>query len=270
LAGTLNLHNSLWRQGAVLPRELLDPGTLPSDLDPTAKLVIISHDCDIVHPSYEGEPFVELFLAYPVQTSESLKRKGKNPRRLQFLAIANGSPQWYEINVHDKLRVSRKLLEGKTPDSSCDISKAAVKDIARWAGKRYNRPAFPTEFDRRLSAVGKKKFEQAIRKYGDDVSWVFIAFLSASGELPESEPYQIVVRVVAPQDAVSDASRSQVLSKLVSELWELLGRCEGIDVQEIKLDGEAEFTLEDWKNSTVWDYEFISEEESGHAYLAGS
>ena len=270
MAGTSNLHNSLWRQGVVLPRESLVTGTLPSDLDPAAKLVIVSHDCDIVHPSYEGEPYVEFFVAHPVSKSESLKRKGKNPRRLQFLATVNGSPPWYEINVHEKFRASRELLEGKAPDTSCEIPKAVVRDIARWAGKRYNRPSFPTEFDRRISAVGKKKFELTIQKYGDDVSWIFIAFLSATGELPKNEPYHIILRIVAPQEALSDEPRTELLSRLVGELWELFGRCDGIDVEEIKLDGEADFTLEDYRNSTIWDYEFISEDESGHPYLAGS
>jgi len=40
----------------------------------------------------------------------------------------------------------------------------------------------------RRGAVGKKKFEQTIRKYVDDVSWIFIAFLSASGELRKANP----------------------------------------------------------------------------------
>jgi len=40
----------------------------------------------------------------------------------------------------------------------------------------------------RRGSVGKKKFEQTIRKYVDDVSWIFIAFLSASGELRKANP----------------------------------------------------------------------------------
>lgn len=267
--GTSNLHNSLWRQGTILPRELVQPGTLPSDLDPAAKLVIISHDCDIVHPSYDGEPYVEFFVAHPAAKSDNRKRKGKNPRRLQFRAVNNGLEQLYEINVHDKYRISRRLLEGNTPDSLCTIAKSESDMIARWAGKRYSRPAFPSEFDRCLSAMGKEKFERAIAKYGDDISGIFISFLSSTGELPTTEPYSIIVRVVAPLEALQDDSREQALVRFAAELNVLFAGCTGVQVEELKLESEAEFTLEDFKHSIVWDYEFISDEETEHSYLAG-
>lgn len=270
MAGISNLHNSLWRQGTILARELLAPGILPSDLDPAAKLVIVSHDCDIVHPSYEGEPYVEFFVARPADKSDSRKRRGKNPRRLQFLATNSGAERLYEINVHEKYRVSRKFLEGGAPDIACTISKSEAAIIARWAGKRYNRPSFPSEFDRRLNAMGKEKFARAMEKYGADVSGIFISFLSQSGGLTEGEPYSIIVRVVAPRAACEDDGRERVLLKFVAELQILFGGCSGIHVEDLRLDSEADFTLEDWKHSTLWDYEFISNADSQHAYLAGS
>lgn len=270
MAGISNLYNSLWRQGTVLDRNLVDPAILPSDLDPGAKMVVISHDCDIVHRSYEGEPYVEFFVARPVLKSDSLKRKGKNPRRLQFLAVNAGIDQLYEINVHEKYRASRKILEGSTPDACCVLSTRETATIARWAGKRYSRPAFPSEFDRRLAAVGREKFEKAMQKYGTEVSGIFITFLSRNGELPEAEPYSIIVRVVAPRAACEDDEREQVLLKFVSELRILFENCPGINVTELGLESEAAFTLEDWSHSTVWDYEFVSDTESDHTYLAGS
>jgi len=270
LSGKSNLHNSLWRQGSILPRDLVDPGVLPTDLDPAAKLVIVSHSCDIVHPSYEGEPYVEFFIARPALKAESLKRRGKNPRRLQFLMGDDGTDYVYEISVHDKFRVSRQVLEGKEPDTSRVVPKDDVATIARWAAKRYNRPAFPTEFDRRLSMVGKDKFERAIRRYGDDVSGIFIAFLSSTGELKDTEAYQISVRIVAPQEALANDEREQALLRLKTELENLFGNCAGIQVEGLRLDSETAFSLEDLKNSTVWDYEFVSEEDSEHTYLAGS
>jgi hypothetical protein len=270
LAETANLHNSLWRQGTVLPRKLLPPGTLPNDLNPAARLVIVSHDCDLVHPSYEGEPYVEFFVAHPVDKSDGRKRRGKNPRRMQFIAANNGVEQIYEINVHDKFRVSRRFLEGDTPDTSCTISRHEVTTIGRWAAKRYSRPGFPSEFDRRLNTIGKDKFERAMQKYGDDVSGIFIAFLSPSGELPETEPYAVSVRVVAPREALADDKREQVLVKLIAQLQSLFSQCTGIQLEDMTLDTEADFSLEDWKRSMLWDYEYISGEESTHTYLSGS
>jgi hypothetical protein len=160
-------------------------------------------------------------------------------------------------------------LEGKTPDPLCTIAKSESAIIARWAGKRYSRPAFPSEFDRRLSAMGKEKFERAIAKFGDDISGIFISFLSSTGELPTTEPYSIVVRVVATREALEDDSREQALLRFAAELNVLFAGCAGIQVEELKVQSEAEFTLEDFKHSMVCDYEFVSHEEAEHTYLAG-
>jgi len=269
LEGTSNLHNSSWRQGSVLSRELLEPGTLPRDVSPECRLIVISHDCDLVHHSYENEPFVEFFLASPAEKSDGRKRGGKNPRRFQFVAKHKDQEQIYEISVHDKFRVGRKLLEKGAPDLTFRISKSDVNAIARWAGKRYCRPAFATEFDRRLSAVGKEKFERALQKFGTDVSGIFISFLSESGELPARDEYSIIVTIVAPRDAVVDDDREQDLLKLVAEFRRLFGNCPGIRIEDFRLKSEAEFSLEDWKSSQPWDYEFISEGDPDHAYVVG-
>jgi hypothetical protein len=102
------------------------------------------------------------------------------------------------------------------------------------------------------------------------VSGIFIAFLSSAGEPPETEAYQISVRIVAPQQALASDQREQVLLRLKAELEDLFGGCAGIQVEALKLDSETEFTLEDLKSRTVWNYELVSEEDSEHIYLAGS
>jgi hypothetical protein len=72
----------------VLPHKLVPEGTLPSSATTDSKLVVISHDCDLVNASFETEPFFEILIARPKATNErnSLLFNGKNPRRLQFLA----------------------------------------------------------------------------------------------------------------------------------------------------------------------------------------
>jgi hypothetical protein len=270
LSAASTLHNSLWRQGAILPRELLSSGVIPSDLDPQAKLILLSHSCDIVQSSYELEPYVEFFVARPASKLDGTKTKGKNPRRLQLHVEVNGEEKLYEISVHEKYRDKRTILEQGSPEASCCLSQRDIQIMGRWAGKRYHRPAFPTAFNNRLSDSAKKKFKKAIEQYGAEVSGIFI-FFGSQRELPDNEPYRIIVRVVAPQAVVENDREEQTLSTLVAKLREAFALCPGIEVEELKLDSELEFSLEDWKTSEVWDYEYLSvSEEDERTYLAGS
>jgi hypothetical protein len=270
LSATSTLHNSLWRQGAILPRELLNSGAIPSDLDPHAKLILLSHDCDIVQGSYDLEPYVEFFVARPTAKLDGTKTKGKNPRCLQLYMDVNGEEKLYEISVHEKYRDQRSLLEQGNPEVSCCLSQRDIRIMGRWAGKRYHRPAFPTAFNNRLSDSAKRKFRKAIEDYGAEVSGIFI-FFESECELSDNEPYRIIVRVVTPRTILEDDREEQTISTLVAKLWEAFALCSGIEVKELKSESESEFSLEDWNSSKVWDYEYLSvSEDDDHTYLAGS
>lgn len=260
MSGTSVLHNTLWRQGSILPRELLDPELLPKGLDPQAKLVLISHSCDIVQPSYEAEPYVELLIAHPATAIDGLKTNGKNPRRLQFPISVGGPESVYEISIHDKIRINRRLLETGTPDASCRISPGNIRRLGTWAGKRYLRAAFPGAFDRRLKSA-MKKLRSSLERHGEHVLGVFL-YLNTDLELPETEEYRIIVRVVAEKSAVEDDNEEQRLKTLVAEMNVALGNCTGIDVLDLSFVSETEFTYEDLRNSSKWDFDYLSDAEA--------
>ena len=52
----------------MLPHKLVPGGVLPESATIDTKLVVISHDCDLVNSSFEAEPFLEVFLARPKKT----------------------------------------------------------------------------------------------------------------------------------------------------------------------------------------------------------
>ena len=137
------LLKSGWRQGTVVPHDLLPDGTLPESVTASGKLIVLSHDCDLVNESYEAEPYVELLVAVPKELKDrnGVLFNGKNPRKLQFLAQENGEQRLYEIDVHAKYRVERKILEKGENDASIIILERDVATIAKWASRRYRRPS---------------------------------------------------------------------------------------------------------------------------------
>jgi hypothetical protein len=258
LLGTSVLHNTLWRQGSVLPRQLMSPESLPEGLEPEAKIVVLTHSCDVVQRSFELEPYVELLIARRVATIDGSKTKGKNPRRIQFPIEVNGVEEYYEICIHDKIRLDRKLLEGGSPDASCRISAGDIRRMGSWAGKRYHREAFPTEFNSRITQTAKKKFKKALQKHGAEIRGIFIA-LFPDTELAVGENYQVIVRLVAEREVMEDYRSEDTLLGLVGEMYEAFALCSGIEVIDLQIVSEAEFTLDDWRKTKVWDYDELSD-----------
>ncbi len=85
-----------WRQGAILGDELAGfaMGYAPESMDmsDTDMLILTSHDCDIVNPSIEKEPFVEVLKGNIAIGEQANKQylSGRSPRILQFIIPRRG------------------------------------------------------------------------------------------------------------------------------------------------------------------------------------
>ena len=246
MANASTLHDSEWRQGTIVPHSLVEH--LPPTVGADDLLILISHDCDIVNPSYEQEPYVEYVLArkVPVESKDGRLFHGKNPRRLQLWLDKTAIGAFTNSAFTIEAPLDRRSLEKGAPDKDCVLSSPVTDLIARWIAKRYCRPSFPSAFNDRVRTVANK-IEKAMKRLGEDVTGVFIAFLNSDGELSDTDPYEIDVRVVTPPDAASDEERERIALKLVAELNELFGQCSGI-AAEVTLVSEAEFSLEDCRN----------------------
>jgi hypothetical protein len=255
-----SFQNSEWRQGAVVPRALVPAGILPPEIGQEAKLVIISHDCDIVQPSLDAEPFVELLIAKPLpeEHKDGTLFRGRNSRKLQFWAAGDVPRQLYEISAHDRFRISRRLLEHQQPDGSIRLDHRSIATLAAWFAKRYNRSSFPTAFNNRIPKKIWKKIKRALERDGDDVL-IFMG-LSSMDELPQDIPYQVSVRVVVPRDAIENDLREQSALAVVAALRTYLSQCEGVKILDIVLESESEFSLEDYLYNTIeWDtFDYLS------------
>lgn len=253
---------SEWRQGTVLPHALLPDGALPPSVTTDTKLVVISHDCDLVNSCYSAEPCLEVFVARPKLPGERDGGifKGKNPRRLQFDVEENGETRLYQIDVHEKYRIDRRVLEAGTRDVTITISENNVLLIAKWAARRYHRPSFPTAFVDRIAPI-RAKLSKKLKKDGDDV--ILYAGFNTLNELPVEEAYRIIVCVLIPVEASEDDVREQRANSVVSEIAKLLGRCEGIELEDAKLVSESEITLDELHYLRRWDFDYLSPEEEG-------
>jgi hypothetical protein len=159
--------------------------------------------------------------------------------------------------------MDRSVLEHHQPDSSPTLDASTIRVIAEWYAKRYNRSSFPTAFNNRIPATKWKKIEKSLKRDGDDVL-IFMG-LNSMDELPEDKAYEVLVRVVIPRDARDNDLREQRALRVVTDLTLNLSQCPGIEVINVGLETEADFSLEDLNTTIEWDtfgYLSLSTDES--------
>ena len=250
-----------WRQGSLIGYKLIAPiadtlglrEAIPED----ALIVLISQDCDIVHDSYEAEPFIEFLVATrrpPADENKGLEF-GKHPRRLQFKLIRDEGAELLEINVQDKYRVRREILLGGVAEGKLDTRLTEV--IARWIAKRYTRAAFPDEFNERCRAA-REKLSDLFKKQGDLITGVYIRLEPEDVELPKGHEYRVLLFATCTRDIWEDYKRKLLAIELVERIREKLSECEGVLVDEATLVPEHRFSLEDICNTDRWDYDYLT------------
>jgi hypothetical protein len=246
----------------VLPHKLVPEGALPESAANDAKLVVISHDCDLVNSSFEAEPFFEVFLARPKANKErnSLLFNGRNPRRIQFFADDGGEKRLYEISVHEKYRLDRKILETGVRDKTIEINPQDVLVLAKWAMRRYHRPSLPTAFQNRIPSATQGKLRKRLENDVEDLSGVCVR-LNTSEELDDAQQYRIILRVVVPPEVCEDVDREKRALSVVSEIRKLLAQCSGISVEDADVASESEITMHDLRGMIRWDFDYLSPEE---------
>jgi hypothetical protein len=231
-------------------------------------LVLISQDCDIVCYSYELEPYVELLTVRRLQPEEKDGGRfhGKNPRRLQFTLLGPEGNQLYEVNIHEKSRIDRKLLETLRPRDDVNLDPDLIRLLARWTAKRYTRSAFPDTFNERCRPAAPK-IAKRFKARGELLTAVFLR-LDTLEELPDETDYRVIMSATALPEDLEDLGTEEEALRLLREVEEALNDCPGIRVVEAELVSEDDFTLTDVRETLRWDYDFLSYREGEPQQIA--
>lgn len=255
-----------WRQGCIAPPKLVQEwrqeGQIPSHVGPGDLLILVSHDCDITHVSLAAEPSVELLAArlLPEGKTDSLLFHGRNPRRLHFSVMIDGSPQAAEARAHERFAIGRTWLANQGPDSSRLCDERTIDEIVSWLIKRYSRTAFPDTFDARRKKA-QRPIARALQTNGKNIREVFIA-MNSWGELPGGVPYQIHVVATMEADAFGDATKRGQAQQALDVMEEKLQACDGIEIVEALLVSEANVTLDDIRLMQRFDFDYLSTDEA--------
>jgi len=245
--------DTLYRQGSVLSSDVAVCCLGITNGDEFA--VVVSHDCDITNAVItEGamkEPFVEAIIARAVDLMDGNCSQAKNSRLLHIEFARNNQSCFMELVATEKRTIGKIALVNSAPDSSFSLSDSNRQILQRWLAARYRRHAFPDTLNHRLGLAFDKKLKQS----ADEIMAVFINYEPRNKELPENEPYELWVYVVADTTKWENIEKAEAVTQ---KLKEGLDKLKGLDIVECKAVADTEFTLADTRRTIEFRLEHLS------------
>lgn len=241
-----------YRQGTVLT-EAVAAQTL-TEIGLNQRAVVISHGCDIVCRDTDKEPHIEVILA-AVETDENHAfLQTKNPRRLHLAFTHQGNKRVLDLFATEKRCIAKVSLIGVDPDPDFLLTDDNRQILQRWLAIRYRRHAFPDTLNRRIESIFKKA-EESLKKNSDGIIAIYINYQPRRKELPDNEPYELWVDVVADSHAVDGMEQAKTLA---AKLEKGLAETKGIDLRKIGAKNDNEFTLYDSRRTFEFRLEHLS------------
>jgi hypothetical protein len=211
--------------------------------------IVVSQDCDLINSSIEKEPFVELVLISKIEKIDSRCIGGKNPRKLHF----RHNTKIYECQIKDRFFVDRNCLKDNSP---CNESEEETKDLLiEWIIKRYNRTAFPDNFNKRIDKNKKKEIQELLKNYLDDICGLYVQ-LSTFEELDDRENYAINLYVL-----VKDETNDQKIAKIadtLQKLVDILETCMIFTEDDYRVIRLSDISYGKILSLYLWDFEYLS------------
>ena len=163
-----------WRQGYFLDKTtIIEQNLLLPDLADSTLVIIASHDCDLAQPP-DTEPVFEVVIGHFTDKLDGSCTNTKNPRKLHLSIESHGGQKYAELITINRAYLPKALLPDIKPDEELHLSTTDLTVFRRWLSIRYNRSAFPDQFDSRLKSNDiDKKIARALRKYGEFITAIF-------------------------------------------------------------------------------------------------
>lgn len=223
-----------------------------------------SQDCDVVHVKYTVEPKVEIIRAVRRKKLDGNLVFAKSARKLQFELSSQDGIEPYELSIHERWSVDRRILEDADPDQDISLSEGQKKQLSGWLAKRYRRDAFPDAFVNRLKEQPhSENLRNLFKDWGQWISGVYLV-LDTDEDLPPEQPYVAVAwATVLLEDYEDEKTLERLNDEFQPLLEKALGAFTGIEVRDAMVVSEADFSLADIRRTRRMDLDDLSYRDDG-------
>jgi hypothetical protein len=277
-----NLHSEI--SPSIDPQALMDAGWYQGvvfDIDAAyeglgvGSYIVLNQSCDLLYHCLSSEPLLEVLKVEKLELDSVKNYKslmhGKSTRGLIF--ECENSFFWSAPSLIYRETLNRKSLEGLSP-------RTKVKDLrnfSSWLGRRYDRVAFPDNFNNLFPNARKcdaekayKQFEKFVKQFDSEISEVWIK-LSSWEELSPELKYSIGIVLLLNN---SGESQKEEISVLFEDLMEgvreakvkdgvvklegIRGCLKGIEIEEYHVLERHEFTRAEIEIYSLFNLDYIS------------
>lgn len=257
-----------WRQGSILKKDdaIQIFEQVGATLGKDEILIVASQSCDIASNRIDIDPTIEFSIGEIKEQINPIYRFNQNPRILHIELLAANtfceptSGISVELIAHRKIAVEKNILENMTPDPTRGLPQSEKDSYVRWLAGRYDRPAFPTEFNRRLDSA-RDKIKQKAKKANSALLGLYIE-LNPKTELAENETYSVNLLALTNIDidkAKTDTHDEHALVSVNALLNALKTAMESNNI-EVKstIASENDVSIAVFKRFTKLQYDYIS------------
>lgn len=253
-----------WRQGDAVSTSDLRDLIQSADLDERRVGIVVSHDCDLA-AGEDKEPYIELIPARPI------KRLGqdshaKTARRLHIQYETNAGAICFELRAAEKLLITKAKLLALSPASDVQLLPEGRRILQRWLAARYDRAAFPENFESRLrqaSKASKKTLVDLIAVALDDAGEHVRALLFDldNGEEHEridiTDLYQLGVVVLYVENSKDDTAFDKA-REVAAAIEKILEGVDGIVLSYCDAMSDSAMSVQQATQLKEWRLEHLS------------
>ena len=261
--------DSPWRQGHVLEPDTVIALGLDTSLSPGERVfVVVSHDCDLAQPP-DIEPKCEIMMGDIVGTENGNFSWAKNPRRLHLPFTAGKNKIIVDLTAQDKCLIDKIVLANHMPASSMCLTPEELRILQSWLAARYQRAAFPDEFEQRLKngrARVHEKLSKILAKTGEHIVTIFFD-VDRGKELDRDgadDPYELSIYLLynvgkdpnIARDVTSDAARD--IETIFREAFFIDAEWQNIELLDVSSISEEEMTVRQSRQLKRWNTDHLS------------
>lgn len=221
-----------WLQGDfVEPNDVLALKKHFTDIpqDEEIYLIVASQSCDVC-AYIENEPFIEFSVARKVEKTDGNFEFNKNPRKLHLKVNDNSHTDAIhsislELISHEKIKLRKEDIQKEykeiEPCKYLKLSQNTIQQYVGWLASRYNRPALPTEFERRFNNQwNKSKRDKIVEKSNNFLLGVYVD-IAPDKEIDTNETYRVsLLFLTTPRISDEDKNAIEELARKYQECLE--------------------------------------------------
>lgn len=224
--------------------------------------VVLSQDCDIAHHNDNVEGMIELVLCKKILAKEMYPGNQfvQSVRKLHFKLE---DKTCYEANVDYILLLKKEELYHTLKEEhecSFKLPENILKQIPIWRANRYNRTAFPDNFNEKFYPIAKQylaKFDLQTQEYEQDIASDILAFYIKLDTLEERETYHFAFLALL-NDEISDEAKNIIQNYIEAMALKLEQDACYIDQSEIYAERAQYISVSTLVEFVRFNFDYIS------------